>query len=73
LFVPRPLLNRRFPLELETYTPQGLAAHQSAAHKHCEFCNSWFYAIDEMWGHMNQRHFLCGLCQAAGTPHLYFK
>ncbi|WIA19674.1 hypothetical protein OEZ85_005603 [Tetradesmus obliquus] len=64
---------RKFPLELETYTPQGLAAHQAAAHKHCEFCDAWFYAVDEVWGHMNQRHFLCGLCQAAGTPHLYFK
>jgi hypothetical protein len=40
LFVPLPLLNPRFPLELETYTPQGLAAHEAAAHKHCEFFNS---------------------------------
>eukprot|EP00775_Hariotina_reticulata_P012540 gene12540-12673_t len=63
----------RFPLELETFTPEQLAAHTSSVHKHCDFCNLWFYAVDEMWGHMNQQHYLCSICQAAGTPHLYFR
>jgi hypothetical protein len=31
-----------------------------------------FYGDDELWGHMQQHHFLCQLCQRAGIPHLYF-
>jgi hypothetical protein len=32
----------------------------------------YFYGDDELWGHMQQHHFLCQLCQRAGIPHLYF-
>lgn len=27
---------------------------------------------DEMYDHMKRNHFHCGICQAAGNPHLYF-
>jgi hypothetical protein len=64
---------RSFPLELQTFTPASLPEHKASAHKHCAFCDAWFYAGDELWSHMTQSHFLCGICQAAGTPHLYFK
>jgi hypothetical protein len=62
-----------FPLELPTYTPQGLIRHQEQAHKHCQFCDLWFFAVDELWGHMRQQHFHCAICQSTGNPDLYFK
>jgi hypothetical protein len=63
----------RFPLELSTYTPQCLAAHQSSAHKHCQFCDTWFFAVDELWEHMRQAHFHCSICQTTGNPDFYLK
>lgn len=47
--------------------------HRAAEHKHCAFCDAWFWGVDELWEHMRQHHFHCALCQAAGKPHLYFR
>lgn len=47
----------------------GLASHMephTCTHMHTS------PGDDEMYEHMKQNHFHCGICQAAGTPHLYF-
>lgn len=33
----------RFPLELEAFRPEDLTAHLNKAHKHCAFCNEYYY------------------------------
>lgn len=62
----------RFPLELRTWTLQGLHQHQQQAHKHCKFCDMWFYAVDELWEHMRQAHFHCSLCRQTGKNADYY-
>jgi hypothetical protein len=64
---------RRFALELDTFDAAALEEHRAAAHKHCRFCDSWHYAVDELWAHMTAAHCLCAICNAAGTPHLYLR
>ncbi|KIY92066.1 hypothetical protein MNEG_15897, partial [Monoraphidium neglectum] len=63
---------RRFPLELEAHQIDDLPRHLARAHKHCAFCDEYYYGDDEMYDHMKRKHFHCGICQAAGTHHLYF-
>ncbi|EIE26925.1 hypothetical protein COCSUDRAFT_46285 [Coccomyxa subellipsoidea C-169] len=58
---------RRFPLELEAYSADDLAAHMAAEHPRCDFCNLHMYSGDELYEHMREQHFTCDICQRAGS------
>jgi len=62
---------RRFPLELEGYTPEALAEHM-ASHPPCRFCSTSFVDRDDLYTHMKLSHFTCHVCEGQGIFHEYF-
>ena len=72
---------KAFTHEHVLYDKDTLAIHNSVGdkddpsfkgHPSCEFCQTLFYGIDELYDHCNKQHEQCFLCQRNGVRHQYY-
>lgn len=61
---------RQFPSELQAMDKAGLKEHLKE-HPRCQFCNAYFFGVDELYDHMRTQHFWCYVCAGMGR-HVYF-
>jgi hypothetical protein len=73
--------SKRFINELPLYTSKELQQHRDhgdgtgagfKGHPECRFCRQFFYAEDELFAHMNQKHERCFLCERMGKHYQYW-
>ena len=72
--------HRTFPLELQSWTPAELETHMDS-HPACQFCAARgaagqplrFYGGDELFHHMQRKHYSCHVCLHRRVDFNYFR
>ena len=69
-----------FPKEQVLYSAEDLQPHikpkdgnNDGGHPKCQFCNTLFYGLDELYDHCKKLHEQCFVCQQNGKRFQYYK
>ena len=58
--------------EQKLFSDGDLSAHEKSEHRHCGFCDTYFFSNDVLLEHLRHQHEQCTVCESEGKPFVYF-
>eukprot|EP00949_MAST-11_sp_MAST-11-sp1_P004757 g4757.t1 len=66
-------IGRYTSAELQVHLRRGIPSEGFNGHPACPFCKGRYYSDEELYKHMQAKHFSCHICQAQGSKKIYFR